>query len=240
MSLFLALLLAIAIVSGATASVVGFGIGSLLTPVLAARTGMDVAVAFVAIPHFVATALRCWRLRRSIDRAVLARFGALSAVGGLAGALLYARLGSGALTRDLGALLVHTAIVQLTGLAARWRPRGAAVSMLGLASGLFGGVAGNQGGLRAAALGAFDLTPAAFVATSTAIALVVDLARAPVYLVTAGGRLVLLLGPIALATVGVVIGTLVGERILLGLSRQVFVRVVGTAVGVLGIWHLVS
>ena len=36
-----------AIFSGATASLVGFGIGSLLTPLLALQLGMDVAVAAV-------------------------------------------------------------------------------------------------------------------------------------------------------------------------------------------------
>ena len=37
-------ILAVAIVSGATASVVGFGIGSLLTPLLASRFGMSIDI----------------------------------------------------------------------------------------------------------------------------------------------------------------------------------------------------
>src|SRR6188474_517154 len=117
-------LLLVAVVSGATASVVGFGIGSLLTPLLAARYGMDVAVAAVMIPHALATAFRCWRLRKSVDRDVLVRFGLLSAAGGLAGALLYTRLGPTTLARVLGVLLLLTAAAQLTGLARRWKPRG--------------------------------------------------------------------------------------------------------------------
>ena len=63
-----------------------------------------------------------------------------------------------------------------------WHPRGPIVAFLGLVSGFFGGVAGNQGGLRAAALSAFRLSPGAFVATATATGLLVDAARAPVYL----------------------------------------------------------
>src|SRR5215216_5198648 len=103
MSWFYAVLAAVAVLSGATASVVGFGIGSLLTPLLATRVGAPVAVAAVALPHAAATALRCWRLRHAIDRAVLRGFGLLSAAGGLAGALLYTRLGGRALTAALGA-----------------------------------------------------------------------------------------------------------------------------------------
>jgi uncharacterized membrane protein YfcA len=227
------------VLSGATASVVGFGIGSLMTPLLGLWFGTATAVAAVSLPHAVATALRCWRLRASIDRGVLLRFGLLSAVGGLGGALAYASLGSATLSRVLGALLLLTAIAQLTGLASRWHPKGVVVGALGLASGFFGGIAGNQGGLRAAALTAFALSPAAFVATSTATGLFVDAARAPVYLWLSGSKLVELALPIGVATVGVIIGTVLGERILFGMSRQAYARVIAVAVGLLGIWLFV-
>lgn len=113
--MFEILLFVLALISGATAAVVGFGIGSMLTPLLATSVGMSAAVAAVTVPHAIATAVRCWRLRQSIDREVLLRFGLLSAAGGLAGALAYSRLGSDALTRVLGGLLLLTAAAQLTG-----------------------------------------------------------------------------------------------------------------------------
>jgi uncharacterized membrane protein YfcA len=94
MTWFHAAVFIVAIFSGATATVVGFGIGSLLTPLLALRVGTGVAVAAVMLPHATATAFRCWRLRRDIDRSVLKRFGLLSAAGSLAGALLYTQLGT--------------------------------------------------------------------------------------------------------------------------------------------------
>jgi uncharacterized membrane protein YfcA len=237
---FYGLILLVAVLSGATATVVGFGIGSLLTPLLALRYGTSVAVAAVTIPHAVATVVRCWRLRADIDRRVLIRFGLLSAAGALAGALLYTRLGPTALTRILGGLLLLTAIAQLTGLSSRWKPRGVIVSVLGLVSGFFGGVAGNQGGLRAAALTAFKLSPTRFVATATAIGVMVDLARTPVYLWSAGQSLIPLAVPIGLAVAGVLVGTLLGERILLGLSPRRFGQVVGVAIGLLGLWLLLG
>ena len=238
--IFLAAIFSVAVLSGATASLVGFGIGSMLTPLLALQLGTDIAVAAVALPHAVATAMRCWRLRRSIDWGVLKGFGLLSAAGGLAGAVAYRGLDADALGKVLGGLLVLTAVAQLAGLAKNWHPRGAVVGALGFASGFFGGIAGNQGGLRAAALTAFSLSPLAFVATSTATGLLVDAARTPVYLYEAGAALLSLWIPIAVATVGVVIGTLLGERILLGMPRDRFARLVAIAVGVLGLWLLLS
>ncbi len=236
MDWFLVAVLVLGVVSGATASVVGFGIGSLMTPLLALRFGPELAIAAVSLPHALGTAVRCFRLRRDIDRPVLAHFGLLSALGGLTGALLYARLGQPALTAILGTLLVLTSLANLRGWSDTWHPRGRMVPLLGLTSGLFGGLAGNQGGLRAAALSTFALAPAPFVATSTAIGLMVDLARMPVYLLRVGPTPESLRTPLVMAIAGVLAGTLLGERLLFGLSPIEFRRVLAAAVGVLGLW----
>lgn len=236
------LLAAVAVVglaSGATAALVGFGIGSLLTPVLAARLGTDVAVALVALPHLLATALRLARHRAHVDRDVLRVFGVPSAAGGLAGALLYARLGDRGLGVVLGVLLLATAAMNALPALRRWRPGTGAARWLGLASGLFGGLAGNQGGLRAAALLPFGLAPRAFLATSTAIALVIDLARTPLYLWRAGDVLATHATAVAVASVACLAGTLAGERLLLRMPVERYRRVVAVAVGAAGAWMLV-
>lgn len=172
--------------------------------------------------------------------AVLKRFGIASAIGSLAGALLQPMFGLRGLTLVLGALLVLTAIVTFTGwLEARVVPRGVAYGFGGI-SGLFGGLVGNQGGVRSGALLAFDLSPRGFVATGTAAAVLVDLARTPVYLWRAGGELGQLLPTILVMSAGVLLGTLAGERFLRRLPRQTFRRVVAVAVGVVGVWLIVS
>lgn len=228
----------VAVLSGATAAVVGFGIGSLLTPLLALRLGMPMAIAAIAVPHAAATAFRFWRLRGAVDWRVVRRFGLLSAAGGLAGALLYTRLGGRSLTLALAALLILTGTTGLTSLATR-RSSSRAAGLLGAMSGFFGGLAGNQGGLRSAALLTFNLSPAAFVATATATGLLVDIARTPVYLWRAGPELIALWIPLALATAGVLGGTLLGERVLLGMSQERFRRVVSLAILALGVLLLV-
>jgi uncharacterized membrane protein YfcA len=231
-------ILAVAILSGAIAAVSGFGIGSLLTPLLALRFGTPVAVAAVSIPHAAATAARFWRLRRAVDRAVLRQFGIVSAAGGLAGALLAGQLGSRALTLALGALLVLTGAGGATGLNTRWPATGLAGMVLGLLSGVFGGLAGNQGGLRAAALLGAGLSPAAFVATSTGAALMVDAARTPVYLARFGGAMASLWPELSIATSGVLVGTFFGERILMGMDAATFRRAVSVLIGVIGLFLL--
>jgi uncharacterized membrane protein YfcA len=238
--LFLVVVFVAGILSGATAAIAGFGIGSVLTPLLAARLGVSLAVAAVSIPHAIATAVRAWRLRRAISWPVVRSFGVLSAAGGLIGALLYARVGSRLLEITLGLLLLATAVAALSDWTRKWKPRGYMAQSLGFLSGLFGGMAGNQGGLRAAALMTFSLTPAMFVATSTAVGLAIDAARMPIYVWRAGSSLLTVLAPIGVATAGVLIGTLFGERLLFGLSEEKFRRVVGILIAALGLWLILK
>jgi uncharacterized membrane protein YfcA len=101
---------AVAILAGSIAAVAGFGIGSLLTPTLAIQAGTKVAVAAVAIPHFVGTLQRYWLLRHHVDRRVLLGFGLASAGGGLVGALAHVWLSSRVLSIVFGALLIVAAI----------------------------------------------------------------------------------------------------------------------------------
>ena len=237
---FLAIAFAVAVLAGGTASNVGFGIGSLLTPLLATRLPTDLAIAVVALPHLSASALRGWRLRAAVDRSVLVRFGVLSAAGGLIGALAFVQLAPEPLTRILGLLLLLTATAGIAGWSERWSPRGVLVWVLGALSGFFGGVAGNQGGLRAAALSAFGLAPVTFVATSTIIGVLVDLVRTPIYVYRHGPALADEWSSVAVCLAGVLAGTLLGERILLGMSRERFRVIVSLAIGLLGAWFLLG
>ena len=238
--MFESALLVVAAAAGAVAAVSGFGIGSLLTPLLALQVGTKTAVAAVSVPHFVGTAIRLWRLRSHIDRGLLRSFGLTSAAGGLAGALLHARASSLALAIVFGGLLVFAGTAQLTGRAQRWRLHGASARVAGAASGLFGGLVGNQGGIRSAALLGFDLTKMQFVATATAIALMVDAARMPVYLVADRAEVVAIWPLLLIATAGVIAGTLAGERLLARVPERRFRQVVGALILLLGIAILIG
>lgn len=229
---------ALAFLAGSMAAVSGFGIGSLLTPFLAPRLGMGLAVAAVSIPHLAATALRCWRMRAHVDRRVFLEFGLASGLGGLTGALLQGRLGDPLLTKLLGGLLVLAGLGGLTGWSARLSVRGPMGLLLGALSGLFGGLVGNQGGIRSAALLGAGTGKDALVATATAVALVVDGCRMPFYLARDGSRLAAQAPLLALGTLGALAGTLAGESLLSRLPEAAYKRCVSAALLALGLWLL--
>ena len=148
----------VAVLAGAIASVSGFGIGSLMRPLLMVSMPTAHAVAVLAVPHAVATTVRWIRLRADVHAPTFRQFGIASAVGGFAGAVLQSQSGeprsypcprvAPGSSRQHGTRrgrrvpLPRTPVWRLTG---------------GVLSGLFGGLVGNQGGIRAAALLGFQL-----------------------------------------------------------------------------------
>jgi uncharacterized membrane protein YfcA len=226
------------IVAGAIAAISGFGIGSILTPLLALWVGTKLAVALVSIPHFIGTALRFVVIRQHVDRRVLWSFGLTSAAGGLIGAILHIWLRSAVLGYVLGALLVFAGVMGLSGLASRMNFGRRTAWIAGALSGLFGGMVGNQGGIRTAALLGFNLQRDAFVATATAIALLIDLCRMPVYATLQFHSIVAEWRLAALATLGVIAGTLSGKWMLQRIPQNVFRAMVSGIVLALGVWML--
>ena len=227
---------AAAVLAGVVASVAGFGIGSVLTPLLSVALGTKLAVAAVSIPHVAGTAVRFWMLRGRVDRRVFLWFGLTSAAGGLIGALLHADATSRGLAVVLGCLLLFVGVSELTGLMRHVRLGRRAAWIAGAVSGAFGGLVGNQGGIRSAALLAFEGDKETFIATATAVGLIVDGARMPVYLATEWTGLREVWPLIVLATAGVVVGTLVGRRVLSFVPEPVFRRLVAVLLLLLGAW----
>jgi len=229
----------VAVLAGAVASVAGFGIGSLLTPVLAWRIGAKLAVAVVALPHVAGTALRFWMLRTHVDRRLLWTFGVASAVCGFIGAVLHAYLTGSILARVFGGILILAGISTLSGLTQRLNFGPVAAWIAGAISGIFGGLVGSQGTIRSAALLGFRVARDAFVATATAIALLVDLGRVPVYLATQRHAIAQQWLAIVIGVLGVLLGTIFGAALLRRIPQRVFRAVVGVLVVAVGIYMIV-
>lgn len=223
---------------GVIAAISGFGIGSVLTPTLGLAVPAKLAVAAVSVPHFVATAYRLWLVREHVDRKILFSFGVTSATGGLLGAVVNLIAASRSLEIVLAALLLFVGIGGLTGWTKRLRFEGPWAWAAGAVSGFLGGLVGNQGGLRAGAMIGLGVNRDAFVATSTATGLIVDCARMPVYVATQGPALWKLLPEMTVMTVGVLVGTVLGVKVVRRLPEALFSQVVSTLLILLAAWLL--
>ena len=236
--IFQILLGAVAVIAGSVASLAGFGIGSLVTPLLALKVGTGIAVAGVSIAHFMGTALRFFFWRKHINKKILLSFGLTSAAGGLIGALLHNTLYNTFLTIIFGCILLFAGIMGLTGLSEKLKFEGIWAWIAGGLSGLFGGLVGNQGGIRSASMLGFNLEQKEFVATATGIALMVDIARVPVYLTVQTKQIASIWQLVLIATLGVLIGTVAGGWILKKIPEKIFKKTVAIIILFIGIFVL--
>lgn len=237
--LFRIFLAIVAFFAGSISSITGFGIGTILTPFLALKFGVKLAVAAVSIPHCVGNSLRFWTLRHKLDKRVLRTFGVMSAAGALAGSLLHVFAANTALRVVLAVLLIVAGLLGVTGRESHIRLGRVGAWIAGGLSGFFGALIGNQGGLRAAAMLAFDVPKDAFVATATATALIVDAVRMPIYAAHEARAIANLWPEVLIAATCVIAGTYFGRTLFGRIPEELFRRFVATLILVLGVAMLI-
>ena len=198
-----------------------------------------VAIALVSLPHFLGSALRFSVLKSKVNRKILIRFGLLSAAGGLAGALFNIFFVSNLLKIIFAIMLILAGVVgvlRVTEQSTFWKDN---CCHFGLASGFFGGLVGEQGGIRSVALLNFDVEKEAFIATATATALIVDAVRMPVYFLTQSIEIEEFLLILILSSTAVIAGTLAGNLVLKKVPEKSFKRIVSLLILLLGIFLLI-
>jgi uncharacterized membrane protein YfcA len=86
----------------------------------------------------------------------------------------------------------------------------------------------------------FELSREALVATATATALLVDVARLPVYVATSGADMLREWPTLVLLTAGVLVGTYLGAPILRRVPETVFRRLLAMLLIILGAWLVIG
>ena len=175
----------------------GFGLGTLLMPVVALFLPVEVAIAVTAIVHLANNLFKLALVGKKADCSVVWRFGAPAVLAALLGAWLLNML-SGLPTlfeyQWLGrefAVSVVKFIIGVLILVFVWlelSPRFAKMSfdarylpLGGALSGFFGGLSGHQGAFRSMFLIKSGLDSQRFIATGVVLAVLVDVARMLVY-----------------------------------------------------------
>jgi uncharacterized membrane protein YfcA len=175
----------------------GFGLGTLLMPVVALFFPLELAIAMTAMVHLANNLFKIGLLGRKADGSVLLRFGIPAIGAAFVGAALLLYLGEAEpiyeyeafgsnqqvslLKLVIGTLIVLFVVLELsptfakTALHRKWLPLG------GVISGFFGGLSGHQGAFRSMFLIKIGLEKEAFVATGVVLAVMVDIARMVIY-----------------------------------------------------------
>jgi len=175
----------------------GFGLGTLLMPVVALFFPLELAIAMTAMVHLANNLFKIGLLGRKADSSVLLKFGLPAIAAAFVGAALLTYLGAinpiyeyhafgsnrqvSVLKLVIGLLIISFVALELSpsfskaALDRRWLPLG------GVISGFFGGLSGHQGAFRSMFLIKAGLEKEAFVATGVVLAVLVDIARMVIY-----------------------------------------------------------
>lgn len=175
----------------------GFGLATVLTPVMLLFFPAPIAIALTAIVHFLNNVFKYLLTRHHIDWRTVLRFGLPAGIGALGGAaLLHILPGSTDLTSYaisgklfhvtalklvVGCLMICFALFETIPRLRNLQFSENKISLGGALSGFFGGLSGHQGALRSAFLVRSGLGKDTFIATGIAIACIVDISRLVVY-----------------------------------------------------------
>lgn len=235
----------------------GFGLGTILLPVLALFLPAELAVAGTGVVHLANNLFKLALMGRHADRSIAIRFGVPAVLAALAGAWLLGRVAAlpavaswGAAGRvfditplglAIASVVVFFAAFDLVPRLRGWRVPSRWMPVGGALSGFFGGLSGHQGALRSAFLTKAGLTKEGFIGTGVVIACVVDLTRLGVYSGMLGRSMEspgvewARLGPIlAVGCIAALAGSLVGARLVRKITIDAVRWIVGAGLMLLG------
>ena len=179
----------ITILAAALTVPAGFGLATMLTPVILLWLPPHEAIAVVAIIHGAHNAWKLKLLRSSVDFTAVKRYGWALVIGAIIGAVLHSHIPSDPLLLVVGIALIILPILSVT---ERWtniRLPDTEDRFGGFGSGFVGGVTGHQGALRAMFLQKRLPDKVAYAATASILALAVDLTRIPIYIMFEGSAI---------------------------------------------------
>ncbi len=223
----------------------GFGLGTLLMPVVAIFFPVEIAIAITAMVHLANNLFKVVLLGKSANKAVLLHFGIPAMLAALAGSLALgwlAKLPSvleyvvldrhmqvSPVNLTVGLLILGFVILEFSSglsdlaLDRKYLPYG------GLISGFFGGLSGNQGAFRSMFLLKIGLGKEEFVATGVMLAIMVDLSRMLIYGWGMSGQQQIINWPLVItATLSAFAGAYLGKKLLKKLTIRSIQVVVAT------------
>ncbi len=235
--------MAITLIAAALTVPAGFGLATMLTPVVLFWLPPHEAVAVVAIVHGAHNAWKLKVLRTNIDTNAIRRYGWALILGAIIGAVLHSFIPSSPLLLVVGLALVILPILSVTEKWTDFRLPEAEDRIGGFGSGFFGGLTGHQGALRAMFLQKRLPDKVTYAATASVLALAVDLTRIPIYLMFEGTAILDEYILIPCLVVSAIVGVHLGKRWLIKwkqtrISIGILIAIVGS--GILYIYEAVT
>ena len=220
-------------------TVSGFGISTMMIPVLSLFYPISSTLLFVAIIHLCGDIWKIIFFKKGANWRLIATFGIPGIVMSYWGASLTLDVPGDLLKRLLGVFLILYVVYLFN--KKRWRVRKTSLTSVlgGSLSGFFAGIFGVGGAIRGAFLSVYDLPKAMYLFTAGMIAFFVDVTRISKY-VSGGIRLEPEWGPMLILLIPLsFLGGFVGKKWVDRVPQQVFRLVIAVFLGVVGLKFLI-
>ncbi|OHB65997.1 MAG: hypothetical protein A2Y77_00025 [Planctomycetes bacterium RBG_13_62_9] len=231
----LLLILIVVIVASGIGTMTGFGLSTIMIPVLVLFYPMPETLLFVGIVHWFGDLWKLLLFREGIRWRLILSFGIPGVLATILGARLIFSIPGDILRRILGVFLIGYVIFLFVHSAFRVRHDALTGAVGGALSGFFAGIFGIGGAIRAMFLSAFDLPKAVYLATAGAIALAIDTPRLITY-IWQGARLEpLLLQGLLLFVPASFLGARIAKGLVNRIPQRHFRKIIAALLLVLGL-----
>lgn len=231
----------------------GFGLATILTPVMVIFFPIEIAIALTGIVHLLNNFYKISLVRKQINWKIGLMFGITAIIGAFIGAELLLVFSKSEplyiypidekefevtlIKLIISVLMIAFALFEFIPFLKNIQFQKNKLYIGGFVSGFFGGLSGNQGALRSAFLLRYGLTKEEFIATGVLIACFVDLTRLSVYFnrflnINVGDNITVLIGATLSAFAGAFIGSKLFKKITLEFVQwTVTIMVILIAIG---------
>jgi len=218
----------------------GFGLSTILLPLIIILVSYPIALLFVGIIHFFENLWKIILFIKGADMKILVYFGISGVVFSIIGAHFVLNYPAERLTRILGLLLVSYVFL-ITFEPKLKMPNSKKSSFVGGAlSGIMSGIFGTGGAIRSAFLSTYGLKKETYLFSSGAIAILIDAARILTY-VSGGVRLtpawtagLLIFVPVSF------LGAAVAQKTIKNVSQKIFRDLIALFIFLMGIKLIIS
>ncbi len=160
----------------------GFGLGTLLLPAFALFFPTTVALLATGVVHLLNNIFKGTLVRKLVNWNTVYRFGVPALFTAILGAYLLTYLDGRVASIVIGLILIAFAVLELQPWFQRLTFPKRYIPLGGLLTGFIGGLSGQQGAIRSMFLLKSDFDAKQYIATGVLIAILIDVARIPTYI----------------------------------------------------------
>ena len=216
----------------------GFGLSTIMTPIVLLMMPPHEAVAVVGVVHGIHNGAKYISLREYVDVDAVKHYGIWLVIGAIIGSVLNNSVPQKPLLIIIGAFLIVLPLLTMSEKWTNYKIPESNDRIGGFGSGFMGGLSGHQGALRAMFLSRRLKDKMNYAATASVLALCVDITRVPVYFFFRYENMAEYFELTIILVLAALIGVDVGKKWLKSMKNSVVHNLVMLGIIISGLFYL--